>query len=184
MTDFFPLAFRYVVLRDEQGFVNDPADSGGATKYGVTLSTLAQWRKCPVSPADVEALTVEETSAIYRALYWQPIGCDNLIKISVATAMLDASVLFGPGRAVAAAQDALLTLGRTSIKVDGYPGPVTTTALNFIDPDKFLDAFVSKLVQRILKLVLINPVDIKFRNGWLNRVNRYRTFRRDFQYAK
>ena len=44
------------IVRREGGFVNDPADPGGATNYGVTINTLRALRgAAPV--ADVTALT-------------------------------------------------------------------------------------------------------------------------------
>ena len=51
------------LLEREGGFVNHPADRGGATNWGVTQGTLAAWRGYPVSVADVHALTRDEARA-------------------------------------------------------------------------------------------------------------------------
>lgn len=56
-----------LVLLNEGGWSNDPRDSGRATNRGITLATLAAWRKRPVSKAEVRALSAAEASAIYRA---------------------------------------------------------------------------------------------------------------------
>lgn len=45
------------VLKLEGGFVRNPLDPGGATKFGITRSTLGQARGAPVSVADVRSLT-------------------------------------------------------------------------------------------------------------------------------
>ena len=43
------------VLKYEGGFVNDLADRGGATNWGITQATLTAWRKRPATVADVKA---------------------------------------------------------------------------------------------------------------------------------
>ncbi len=37
-----------LVLRQEGGYADHPADPGGATNFGITRKTLARWRK--ISP--------------------------------------------------------------------------------------------------------------------------------------
>ena len=61
-------------LKYEGGFVDHPADPGGATNLGVTRATLARWRRSPVSTADVKALTRDEAGEIYRRFYWRSGG--------------------------------------------------------------------------------------------------------------
>jgi len=87
-----------VILAAEGGFVNDPRDPGGATNRGVTIGTLREWRKRPVTVDDVRRLTVEEAGAIYRARYWSPLGCDTL-PAGVDLMAFDFGVNAGPGRA-------------------------------------------------------------------------------------
>ena len=41
------------LIQREGGYVDDPDDRGGPTKYGITLATLQAWRHTPVSAADV-----------------------------------------------------------------------------------------------------------------------------------
>ena len=47
------------IVRREDGFVNDPDDPGGATKYGVTIHTLCALRG-RATVDDVKALTEAE----------------------------------------------------------------------------------------------------------------------------
>ena len=57
------------IVRREGGFVNDPDDPGGATKYGVTIHTLRALRG-PATVADVQALTEAEAIVIFKSQYF------------------------------------------------------------------------------------------------------------------
>jgi len=58
------------IVRREGGFVNDPDDPGGATKYGVTIHTLRALRG-RATVADVQALTEAEAIAIFKSQYFE-----------------------------------------------------------------------------------------------------------------
>ena len=61
-----------VILAAEGGFVDDPHDPGGATNLGITLATLSGWFGRAATIAEIEALTPESVSPIYRSRYWNP----------------------------------------------------------------------------------------------------------------
>ncbi len=65
------------IIKREGGFVNDPDDPGGATKYGVTLNTLRQVRGS-ATVDDVKALTVDEAAEIYKRDYYSKPKIDQL----------------------------------------------------------------------------------------------------------
>lgn len=118
------------VLRHEGGYVDHPADPGGATNLGITLATLAAWRGKPVTKQDVRDLTVAEAGEIYRARYWLPIRGDALPP-GVDLAVFDAAVNSGPMRAakwlqsvLGVAQDGEIGL-QTLAALARAPGPVT-----------------------------------------------------------
>lgn len=91
---------REFVARWEGGFVNNPADPGGATNMGITLNTLTAWRTARGLPAatvdDVRNLTRSEADAIYHANYWQASGADKL-PWPAALVVFDTAVLHGTG---------------------------------------------------------------------------------------
>lgn len=69
---------RGIVAR-EGGFVNDPDDPGGATKYGVTIHTLRRLgldltRDARIDINDVRALTPEDAVNIYIEHYFKRPG--------------------------------------------------------------------------------------------------------------
>lgn len=93
-------------LKYEGGFVDHPADPGGATNLGVTRATLARWRGSPVSKADVKALTRADAAEIYRRFYWRPVD-GGLLPPGVDAVVFDWAVHSGPARALEALRKAL-----------------------------------------------------------------------------
>jgi len=90
------------VLRAEGGFVDDPADRGGATNFGISS------RAHP--GVDVASLTREQAKAIYRRDYWDAIGADRL-PADLQGAAFDAAVNQGVGWTREALQQANGDLG-------------------------------------------------------------------------
>lgn len=78
------------ILRWEGGYVNDPRDPGGETKYGISKRAHPN--------VDIKALTVEAAKDIYRADYWEPLGAEGLA-FPEALALMDFGVHSGVGTA-------------------------------------------------------------------------------------
>lgn len=168
---FFTEAVGFV-LRNEGGFVNNPADPGDATNFGITLATLSAWRGVSASVKDVQALTAKDATTIYYARYWCPLSLSLLTKASCATAIFDAAVLFGPGASALCCQKALVRTNYT-LQIDGHMGLQTITALNTVRPDMFLKAFTDCLLTRVASIIDSRPASTVFREGWDSRIKRY-----------
>jgi len=171
MNDNFNRAFEYVI-KNEGRFVNDPMDSGGPTKYGITIATLSAWRKHQVTPEDVQNLQREEAFAIYKAWYWIPSACDRITSLAVATALFDTGVLFGTGAAHLCAARALA--GSSSTVAVFNPQSIVD-AINALEPKAFLQAFHTQLQRLISEIIAKRPKNAKFRQGWENRIDRFLT---------
>jgi lysozyme family protein len=66
-------------LRQEGGYVDDPADPGGATNMGITLATYREWSDDPhLGDVQVRDMTLKTAGAIYRSLYWNQLRADAL----------------------------------------------------------------------------------------------------------
>jgi hypothetical protein len=65
----FPLALAFV-LRWEGGFVDDPRDPGGITKYGISQKSYPE--------LDIKSLTKVQAAEIYKRDYWNRVGGDSL----------------------------------------------------------------------------------------------------------
>lgn len=98
--DFFPRVMAFI-NRWEGGFVNHPADPGGATNMGITIGTLTKWRAAHNKPSptveDVKNLTRAEADSIYRAWYWEPSGAAKAKDYKTALLLMDSGVLHGVG---------------------------------------------------------------------------------------
>jgi hypothetical protein len=65
------------IITKEGGYVNNPADRGGKTKYGITQKTWDGYAKGKPVPAAVAELTEQHAQAFYKD-YMHRLGLDNL----------------------------------------------------------------------------------------------------------
>src|SRR5579885_858697 len=86
------------LLGHEGGYTHHPADPGGATNFGITISDYRRYVKPDATASDVRNMRKEEAAAIYRARYWDALGCDDL-PAGVDYAVFDYGVNSGIGRA-------------------------------------------------------------------------------------
>src|SRR5690606_31383462 len=109
------------VLKHEGGFVNHPADPGGATNKGITLATYRRYIKRNGTVDDLKALTTEQAGKVYKAQYWDKVRGDDLPS-GLDYAVFDFAVNSGPAKAVKELQKVL------GVTQDGIIGPITLEA--------------------------------------------------------
>lgn len=115
----------------EGGFVNDPLDPGGATKYGITENVA----RAHGYTGKMENLTKNMATDIYTTTYIEKPGFNEMVPESTAVAhkLIDAGINVGPRLASTWFQIALNRLNRggidyPSIIEDGYVGIETIEA--------------------------------------------------------
>lgn len=86
----FERAFE-LVIGHEGGYVNDPQDPGGETKFGIS--------KRAYPTLDIKGLTIEQAREIYLRDYWFGAGCDKVADDAMAILMFDCAVNQGVFRA-------------------------------------------------------------------------------------
>lgn len=146
------------VVDREGGFVDDPVDRGGATKFGITQKTLQSARGGKVSKEDVKGLTKAEAGDIYREEFYIKPKIDQLPD-SIKEQVFDFAVNSGPGNAIKAIQKL------AGVKADGVIGPQTIKAVEEVRPSDILTArleFFARIVER-------DPKQAKFLRGWNKR---------------
>ena len=139
------------LIGHEGGYVNDPRDPGGETKFGISKRTYKS--------VDIKNLTLDQAKAIYRRDYWAPAGCDNLPE-AVRFDVFDAAVNSGLGQAIRFLQRA------AGVADDGRLGPVSLAAIQAMDAGLFRARFNGTR----LKFMTDQPTWDRFGKGWARRI--------------
>jgi lysozyme family protein len=161
MAEIFDACLAFT-LREEGGYVDDPADPGGATNMGITLATYRQWSGDPnLAPAQVQDMTLRTVRAIYRTLYWNPLRADDL-PAGVDLSVFDMGVNAGIWASAKLLQQAI---GFTGDAVDGWIGPETLAAVDKFDARVLVDDLAERQTAYYRSL----PDFTTFGTGWLNR---------------
>ena len=143
------------VLHHEGGYVNDPKDLGGETKYGITKRFYPD--------VDIKNLTIEQATEIYKKDYWDKNKVESLPQ-NLWHIYFDMCVNMGKRTAVKVLQRAANNKGR-DIEVDGGLGPMTIGALKGVELDR-VRAF---RVKYYVDLITARPEQEKFYLGWFRR---------------
>lgn len=151
------------ILIREGGFVDNPADRGGPTKYGITLNTLSEHLGRPASTAEVEALTETEALTIYRKRYISDPGFDSISDPALFDLVVDSAVNHGPSRATKLLQGAVGT------KPDGVIGPETLRGLSLTPPAVVRRRVLAARVRLYGRIISADHSQAVFAAGWLNR---------------
>ena len=163
----FNISVQYTLQNEGSKYTNNPADSGGPTKYGITLQNLGRWNESKAIPIptanDVMNLTITEAIQIYHAFFWNPLSLDQIVDQRVATAIFDMGVNMGPGKSAEIAQAV------AGVKADGALGPHSVAAINAKPSRQFLADFIAQIQDHYVELVLAKPDKIVFLKGWLSR---------------
>lgn len=171
MNNFFAWAFAYLMQDESTEFVNDPLDSGGPTKFGITQKTFEHYFGRLSSTQEIKDMTIDVAKEIYYKNYWLALKCDKLISLGVSTALFNSGALYGVKTTTLYAQDSANKLG-ADLKVDGIFGDKTADAINMLNSSSFLDGFHEQLMARIDTLCETNPKNERFRKGWTKRADR------------
>lgn len=171
-----------VVLKHEGGYVNNPNDSGGETKYGVSLRFLQGLsldvgdinRDGRIDGADIRNMNLEDAKSIYKAEWWNPRKYDRINDVTIATKVFDFAINMGWKQAHKLLQRAINRVtGRKVLEVDGILGNVSFSTINsFTTPrqqQQLINAFSDTAWDYYQLLIRNNPKLAVFRNGWKNR---------------
>ncbi len=151
------------LLNDEGGYVNDPSDPGGETKYGIS--------KRAYPDLDIKSLTVAQAEQIYERDFWQPIY-NSINSQEVATKLLDLSAnqdapgFNHPKQSVKTLQRAL------GITADGYFGPSTLHAVNSAELNKLMPEWRAQCARFYALVVARNPKLVIYLTSWMRRAVR------------
>jgi lysozyme family protein len=164
---------------------DEPGDSGGPTKWGVTIGRLATIKRMKEPKrgtaafeslkAELFALSESQISDIYRKDYWNAVRADDLPP-GLNYAVADFGLNSGPARAVSALQKICgnARTGRLDAETiaEAKSGDTVDLIIRYCDERaRFLNAIVAE-----------KPKQGKFLKGWLSRVGDVRrTAIKDFE---
>lgn len=150
MTGDFDYAFTKVI-GVEGGYVRNPDDPGGETKYGISKRSY---------PAlNIPSLTLDDAKAIYRRDYWDRAWCSQL-PAPLALLVFDCAVNSGSKQAVQWLQQAVGT------DADGRIGDVTMQAV----AAKPVALVAAEMTARRMVALAGLPTWAKFNLGWARRM--------------
>lgn len=165
------------LLQFEGGFVNDPADPGGATNKGITLTTFQRYAAAVLGVAptleNLRGLSDAQAFSIYKVGYWDPLHADDIVDQPLAEILFDFHVNAGAA-AVRVLQGALNDTGaKPRLAADGVMGQGTLQALLATDQVGLYRIYKQRRIDFYQDLVERKPSLAKFLNGWLKRVNSF-----------
>lgn len=160
------------LIKHEGGYVNDPADPGGATKWGVTINT---WRKLgydkdgdgDIDENDIKLLEVKDVIPIIKISYWDKLRADEIKNQSIAEICVD--WIYNSGTGVIKNIQKLLGL-----EPDGIVGKQTLEFINSHDQKELHERILIARHNYYQTIIAKNPKLKKFEKGWLKRLYSYK----------
>jgi len=140
----------------EGGYVNDPRDPGGETKFGISKRSYPQ--------EDIRNLSRERAKELYYRDFWEPIAAMN-INAQLRFHVFDTAVNSGIGTAVRLLQQ---MCGMPPEMQDGRYGPFTARALRQVPDDKAVEWYNG---WRLLYYCDLHTFET-FGKGWVRRTAR------------
>ena len=146
----FDIAVDFVLLF-EGGLSDDPSDSGGVTRFGISQKAYPD--------LDIRNMTMPQAKEIYRADYWNRCKCNEL-PVQLALILFDAAVNQGPAAAIRMLQKSL------DVRADGVIGAETIAAAHRADVRKVASEFIARRAYQYA----IHPQVARFGLGWYRRL--------------
>jgi lysozyme family protein len=147
--------------RKAVGYVNDPLDRGGETKFGVAKNANMD--------LNITALNWAGAKRVYFKRYWLAGDCDHLPS-RLAVLHFDGCVNHGVGRAARFLQTA------AGAVADGDIGPATIRSVLAKDEIEMCHSVCDQRARFYQRIVDNNPSQGRFLNGWMRRINEMREY--------
>jgi lysozyme family protein len=147
------------VIVEEGGYVDDPVDRGGKTRFGISQKSYPD--------LDIASLTREQAENIYFTDYWLSIRGDRLPH-AVAFSVFDCAVNMGAGTSSKLLQRAV------GVGDDGIIGSRTIAMTCAIDAAYVCRVFTDLREIHYCDIVEADPTQSRFISGWVHRAKRVR----------
>lgn len=148
------------LLKNEGGYVNNPKDKGGETKYGITAAVA----RANGYKGSMKNLPKQTAIDIYKKQYWTD-ACNRINSEKIAFIVLDMNANHGIKNSSKILQRALNSLG-AGLVVDGIAGEKTIRTVNVISGSRLSLALTAERLKFYTKIDAFNT----FGKGWVRRV--------------
>lgn len=146
------------------GYVNDPDDAGGETKFGIAKNANPS--------VNIKTLTLHDAKQIYRKKYWSNVSLDKLPSpLNLVT--FDAVINCGASRGIKFLQRAI------GVKQTGLLDRATLTSIKRLEVNQLDDVAIRCVDERDAfydRLIAKKPTNAKYRRGWFRRTQVLRTY--------
>lgn len=171
MADFETAVNKTIFI--EGGYSDDPDDSGGKTKYGITEETARDFGYT----GEMKDLTIDEAKLIYKKKYWDSIRLDEIKNQKMAEIMFDFGVNCWIIYPIISLQRALNILNRNAtswedLLVDGVIGRKTLGIANSIsekDTKEVCITIIGLWFEHYILILEKNTKKEKYARGWMFR---------------
>jgi len=147
----------------EGGFVNDPYDRGGATKWGITIGTFRSVYGKGKTVEDLKAMTEDQWDHIFKVLFWDKFRADEIQSQSIANLVVD--WIWASGTLQIKKVQRIL-----GVTVDGVVGPKTIAAINNYSGGQ--RALFDRI--KVQRTAFINAIAVgtqaRYKKGWSRRL--------------
>lgn len=143
------------------GYVNDPLDAGGETKFGIAKNSN--------KGVNIKSMTWAQAKQIYFEKYWLASSCDKMAA-PLAIMVFDSAANHGVTKTVKFLQRSL------GILDDGNLGPITLSKILASDQRSLSLKVADTRAQFYKDIVASNPSQAKFLKGWTRRITEMRSF--------
>jgi len=147
--------------RRDVGYVNDPDDTGGETKFGIAKNANPS--------VDIKNLTLEGAMVIYYNKYWLEPNC-NSMPAPINLIHFDGCINHGSTRANKFIQKVV------GAEPDGKIGARTLKLIREADAKKVVIGIADLREQFYLDIIKRKPSQEKFKNGWLRRISEIKEY--------
>lgn len=168
----FDQAFSYTLFNEGMEFTDRPTDSGGPTRYGITLKVYNYYMREQNDSTVLKNMTLDQAKSFYEQFFWNGLGLDKIISPYRAMAMFDVCVNLGPRYGIKFAQ-----MAEGVSPPDGILGPISIQKINSgsISEFEFIYEFIINAMRRYVDIVTKNPNQIVNLAGWFNRAYSLKT---------
>lgn len=157
------------VLKWEGGYVDHPADPGGATNRGIIFTLFKQYADVlglPKTKDGLKLLSEDQAKLIYREHFWNRMRGDNIRDQQVAEIIFDGFVNMGFNGLKIAQREA-------GTDADGNIGTNSLQAINGAAPVVLFNGIKDARIDYYKRLAERKPQMQVFLKGWLNRINSF-----------